>query len=70
MEGVHVANEDRTKGKLKKGAGKLTGDDQMEAEGRQQEKKGEMKEKWEDTKRTVSGSAKNVRDSVTGNDDR
>jgi uncharacterized protein YjbJ (UPF0337 family) len=68
MEGVHVANEDQTKGKLKKGAGKLTGDDQMQAEGRQQEKKGDAKQKIEDAKDTVTGSAKNARDAVTGND--
>jgi uncharacterized protein YjbJ (UPF0337 family) len=63
-----MANEDQTKGKLKKGAGKLTGDDQMQAEGRQQETKGNVKQKAEDAKDTVTGGAKNARDAVTGKD--
>lgn len=52
--------QDQMAGKVKKGAGDLTGDDEMRNEGKTQEKKGSAKEKLEDAKDRVTGAVKGV----------
>ena len=52
--------QDQVAGKFKKGAGDLTGDDEMKNEGRAQETKGSAKEKLEDAKDSISGAVKGM----------
>jgi uncharacterized protein YjbJ (UPF0337 family) len=52
--------QDQTSGKMKKTAGKLTGDDEMRKEGKSQERKGDAKRKVENVKDSVSGTVKGV----------
>lgn len=62
-EEARVSNDgkqDQVAGKFKKGAGDLTGDEEMRNEGRTQEKKGSAKEKLENAKDRVSGAVKGV----------
>jgi uncharacterized protein YjbJ (UPF0337 family) len=49
---------DKTKGNVKEGAGKVTGDEEMESEGKTDQAKGGIKGAWEDTKDAVSGDDK------------
>jgi uncharacterized protein YjbJ (UPF0337 family) len=55
---------DRVEGRVKEGAGKLTGDDELEREGEAQQSWGDAKDKargaWDDTK----DAAEDVKDSV------
>ncbi|RJS15840.1 CsbD family protein [Corallococcus sp. H22C18031201] len=44
---------DKAKGKLKEAAGALTGDRKLEAEGKADKAKGDIKGKFEDAKRAV-----------------
>ena len=64
-----MANDEQTRGKLKEFGGKVTGDDQLEQEGREERKKGEAKEKFEDAKDTVKGGFEAAKDKVSGEDD-
>jgi uncharacterized protein YjbJ (UPF0337 family) len=57
-------DQDRMAGKFKQGAGKLTGDEKMESEGRSQESKGTVKKKVEDAGDSVKGAI----DGITGRD--
>jgi uncharacterized protein YjbJ (UPF0337 family) len=61
-----AGTEDKTKGAIKEGIGKLTGDRRTEAEGKTDQAKGDAKQAGHDLKE----SAKGVRDSLTGNDRR
>jgi uncharacterized protein YjbJ (UPF0337 family) len=58
--------EDKVKGAVKEGVGKMTGDRRTEAEGKTDQAKGNAKQAGHDLKE----SAKGVRDSLTGNDRR
>jgi uncharacterized protein YjbJ (UPF0337 family) len=52
----HTEGEaDRTKGKLKEGAGKVTGDRELEQEGKADQSKGSMKKAAGDVKDAVKG---------------
>jgi uncharacterized protein YjbJ (UPF0337 family) len=44
---------DKAKGNIKEGAGKVTGDKEMESEGKTDKAKGGVKGAWEDTKGAV-----------------
>ena len=61
-----AGTEDKTKGAIKEGIGKVTGDRRTEAEGKTDQAKGDAKQAGHDLKE----SAKGVRDSLTGNDRR
>ncbi len=50
--------QDQASGKLKKTAGKVTGDDQMRSEGETQETKGDAKRKVEKVTDKVKGAIK------------
>ena len=58
--------EDKVKGAIKDGVGKVTGDRRTEAEGKTDQAKGDAKQAGRDVKE----AAKGVRDSLTGNDRR
>ncbi len=49
------AMKDKVTGKIKEGAGKLTGDKEKEAEGQSQNLQGKVKEGVEDTKNKAKG---------------
>ena len=61
-----AGTEDRTKGAIKEGIGKVTGDRRTEAEGKTDRAKGDAKQAGHDVKE----AAKGVRDSLTGNNPR
>jgi uncharacterized protein YjbJ (UPF0337 family) len=56
---------DKVSGKAKEWAGKATGDEELESEGRAQHTKGEVKEGVEDARDTAKGTWRGV----TGKDD-
>lgn len=56
------------KGKLKEGAGKLTGDRDLEAEGEVDQAEGTVRDKAGKGMRNVSDAAERVRDKITGKD--
>ncbi len=55
---------DRTTGKAKEVAGKVTGDKELEAEGRTQNLKGKAEDAAEDAKDAASGVAKAAKDAL------
>lgn len=59
-------SSDKIAGKAKEVAGKVTGNDELEAEGKAQHAKGEVKEKAENVGDTVKGAAKGL----AGDDER
>lgn len=61
---------DKAKGKAKEITGKVTGDDELEAEGRTQHAKGEVKEKAGEARDTAKGTAAAAKDALSGKDDR
>jgi uncharacterized protein YjbJ (UPF0337 family) len=61
-----AGTEDKTKGAIKEGIGKVMGDRRTEAEGKTDQAKGDAKQAGHDVKE----AAKGVRDSLTGNDRR
>lgn len=60
-----MSNGDKYKGKAKEVAGKVTGNDELETEGKVQHKKGEVGEKAEETSDKIKGAGKGL----TGRDD-
>lgn len=50
-------NTDKTRGKVKEGVGKATGDDRLEQQGKEDQAKGSVKD-----------AGRKVKDAVTGND--
>ena len=56
-----AGTEDKVKGSIKEGIGKLTGDRRTEAEGKTDQAKGHAKDAAHDVKETVKG----VRDSMS-----
>jgi uncharacterized protein YjbJ (UPF0337 family) len=58
-------NRDEMQGKVKEAAGKATGDERLESEGRTDQAKGKAKETVDSAKGAVQG----VRDSLAGDDD-
>jgi uncharacterized protein YjbJ (UPF0337 family) len=57
---------DEAAGKAKQVEGKLTGDETREAEGKAQETEGKLEQAWDKVKDT----AEDLKDRVTGNDDK
>jgi uncharacterized protein YjbJ (UPF0337 family) len=61
-------DSDRIEGRVKEGAGKVTGDEELEREGQRQGDAGDAKDKargaWEDAK----DAADSAKDAVTGRD--
>lgn len=64
-----MSNRDRIEGRAKETAGKVTGDDRLEAEGRTQRAKGTVQRKAEEAKDAAKGTMDAVRDAVTSDDD-
>ncbi len=64
-----MSNQDRFEGKAKETAGKATGDDELEAEGRTQHAKGKVEGKVEEAKDTVKGAFEAAKDAVSSDDD-
>lgn len=61
-----MANRDKLTGRSKELAGKVTGDEDLEAEGRTQHAKGETRETIEDAKAKVAGAWDAAKEAVTG----
>ncbi|HEX3606975.1 MAG TPA: CsbD family protein [Candidatus Dormibacteraeota bacterium] len=59
---------DRLTGKAKEIGGKVTGDQELEGEGKTQNAAGNIKNKIEDAGAKVKGAAEAVKDKVTGGD--
>lgn len=59
-----MSDRDQAKGKAREVAGKVTGDEQLEEEGRTQRAKGEASEKIADAKAKVSGTVEATKDAL------
>lgn len=64
-----MSTRDRLEGKAREVAGKATGDEQLEEEGRTQRAKGEAGEKIADAKAKVSGTVEAAKDALGIDDD-
>ena len=62
-KGVDV-DEDRIEGKVKEGAGKLTGDEELEKEGQAQDAWGKAKDKADDAKDKADDAWESTKDAV------
>jgi uncharacterized protein YjbJ (UPF0337 family) len=60
MEGKY----NQAKGSIKEGLGRLTGDDDMRAEGSADKVKGDVQEGWGGTKRKVGDALEDVGDAI------
>lgn len=65
-----MPNQDQTEGKVKEVGGKITGDDQLQAEGKTQKAKGDTAKKLDEAKETVKGAGQAIKDAVTRDDKR
>lgn len=63
-----MSTQDRFEGKAKETAGKATGDEELEAEGKTQHAKGKVEEKAEEAKDTVKGAFKAAKDAASSDD--
>jgi uncharacterized protein YjbJ (UPF0337 family) len=61
-----MANYDEAAGDAKQVQGKLTGDETREAEGKAQETEGELEQAWD----KVEDGAEDIKDRITGSDDK
>jgi uncharacterized protein YjbJ (UPF0337 family) len=59
-----VSNWDQVEGEVKEQAGKLTGDDELEDEGKGQEFRGDVKDKAEDVKDKAADVADDITDKI------
>ncbi|MFP4149229.1 MAG: CsbD family protein [Nitriliruptoraceae bacterium] len=64
-----MSNHDKLEGKSKEVTGKVSGEKDLEAEGKAQHAKGTVEEKLDDLKETARGAAKAARDAVGGDDE-
>ena len=64
-----MSNQDRFAGKAKETAGKVTGNEELEAEGKTQHAKGKFEEKVDEAKDTVRGASKAAKDAISGDDE-
>lgn len=55
---------EQAKGSVKEGLGRLTGDDEMEAEGSADKLKGDVQEGWGGAKRKVGDALEDVGDAI------
>lgn len=60
MEGKY----EQTKGSVKEGLGRLTGDEEMESEGTADKLKGDVQEGWGGAKRKVGDALEDVGDAI------
>lgn len=65
-----MSNQDKFAGKTKEVTGKVTGDDELEAEGRTQHAKGTVQEKAEEARDKAKGTFEAVKDAVTSDKDK
>lgn len=59
---------DQLAGKVKEGVGKLTGNDELESEGRREDHAEQTKQNIEEAGDKISGAAQGVKDKLTGRD--
>ena len=59
---------DQLAGKVKEGVGKITGNDELESEGRQQDHAEQTKQNIEEAGDKVAGAVEGVKDKITGKD--
>jgi uncharacterized protein YjbJ (UPF0337 family) len=64
-----MSNHDKLEGKAKEVTGKVSGDEELEAEGSTQHAKGKVEEKVEELKDTAKGAFEAAKDAVSGDDD-
>ena len=64
-----MSSKDRFVGKAKETAGKVTGNDELKAEGKTQHAKGKFEEKVDEAKDTARGASKATKDAISGDDD-
>lgn len=65
-----MTNHDKFEGKAKEVAGQVSGDEELEAEGKTQHAKGEVEEKLDELKDTAKGAFEAAKDAVSGDDDK
>lgn len=63
------SKKDQLAGKAKEVGGKVTGDKELEAEGKSQGVLGKAKEKLGDAKDTVKGATESIKEKLSGNKD-
>lgn len=61
-----MSSQDKFAGKAKEVAGKATGDEELESEGRTQNIKGKVQEKAEQARDSVKGAADAAKDAISG----
>jgi uncharacterized protein YjbJ (UPF0337 family) len=59
---------DQLAGKVKEGIGKVTGDDELESEGRRQEHREETKQNIDEARDKVAGAVEGVKEKIQGRD--
>jgi uncharacterized protein YjbJ (UPF0337 family) len=59
---------DQIAGKIKEGAGKLTGNDELESEGRREDHAEQTKQNIEEAGDKVSGAVQGVKEKIQGKD--
>ena len=64
-----MSNHDKLEGKAKEVAGKVSGDDQLEAEGKTQHAMGKVEEKAAGLKDSAKGAFEAAKDTVSGDDE-
>ena len=57
---------DQIGGKIKEGVGKVTGNEDLESEGRREEHREETKQNIEEGRDKVAGAVEGVKDKITG----
>ena len=65
-----MSTQDRFEGKAKETAGKATGNEELESEGKTQHAKGKVEEKVDEAKDTVKGAFEAAKDAVSSDDDK
>lgn len=64
-----MSTSDKFAGKAKETAGKATGDDELQSEGKTQHAKGTFEEKAAEAKDTAKGAFEAAKDAVQGDDE-
>lgn len=57
---------DQLAGKVKEGVGKLTGDEDLESEGRQEDHREQTKQNIDEAGDKIAGAVEGVKDKITG----
>jgi uncharacterized protein YjbJ (UPF0337 family) len=66
---VSTSDRDRLRGKAKERVGRLTGDEELEEQGRTDQAKADFKERTADAKAQVKGTFEGAKEAVTRRDD-